>query len=96
MPTRRHFLPLLLLGALPTAAPLAAQSTADAVALLNDVRTLAADSLGGRLIGSPGADSAAAFLSRRFKQAGLRPAPGGWYQTFTVAADAPAARWDAT
>ena len=92
MPTRRHFLPLLLLGALPTAAPLAAQSTADAVALLNDVRTLAADSLGGRLIGSPGADSAAAFLSRRFKQAGLRPAPGGWYQTFTVAADAPAAR----
>jgi len=67
------------------------QTIVDAVALLNDVRYLASDSLGGRLIGSAGADSAAAFLARRFKQAGLRPSPQGWFQPFTVAQDAPAA-----
>ena len=70
---------------------LAGQSTADAVALLNDVRYLADDRLQGRLVGSPGADSAAAYLSRRFRDAGLRPAPGGWFQLFTVSNDAPAA-----
>jgi len=71
--------------------PVAAQSTEEAVTLLNDVRTLAADELGGRLIGTPGADSAAAFLARKFRRAGLRPSPQGWYQNFTVSADAPAA-----
>lgn len=91
MPWHPRAAPLALLGALSLAPTLAAQSTADAVDLLNDVRTLAADSLGGRLIGSPGADAAAAFLSRRFRQAGLSPAPGGWYQDFTVSPDAPAA-----
>src|SRR5262245_29189042 len=70
---------------------LAAQSTADAISLLNDVRYLSDDKLGGRMIGSPGADSAAAYLARRFKKVGLIPSPGGWFQTFTVARDAPAA-----
>ncbi len=71
--------------------PVSAQSTEEAVTLLNDVRTLAGDELGGRLIGTPGADSAAAFLARKFRRAGLRPSPQGWYQTFTVSRDAPAA-----
>jgi hypothetical protein len=61
------------------------------VALLNDVRYLADDALGGRLIGTPGADSAAYYLARRFRKSGLRPAPGGWFQAFKVASDAPAA-----
>lgn len=84
---------LVLAGlALPLLAGTAgAQSTEDAVTLLNDVRYLADDRLGGRLIGTPGADSAAAYLARRFKQAGLRPSPQGWFQLFTVAPDAPAA-----
>ncbi len=83
---------VLVLAAVPGGvAPASAQSTEEAVALLNDVRTLAADELGGRLIGTSGADSAAAFLARRFRRAGLRPSPGGWYQTFTVSRDAPAA-----
>jgi hypothetical protein len=73
------------------AADLTAQSTADGVTLLNDVRFLADDNLGGRLIGTPGADSAAVYLARRFRRAGLRPGPGGWFQPFTVAKDAPAA-----
>lgn len=70
---------------------LRAQTTAESVTLLNDVRYLADDRLGGRLIGSPGADSAAGYLARRFRQAGLRAAPGGWFQPFTVDANAPAA-----
>ncbi len=79
----------LVLGAL--AAPLAAQTVVDPVSLLNDVRYLASDSLGGRLIGTPGADSAAAYLARRFKQSGLRPSPQGWFQSFTVSLSDPAA-----
>jgi hypothetical protein len=78
----------LALGALVL--PLAAQTVVDPVSLLNDVRYLASDSLGGRLIGTPGADSAAAFLARRFKQSGLRPSPQGWFQPFTVSLSDPA------
>jgi hypothetical protein len=83
----------LLLGmmALCPRTSISAQSTFDAVTLLNDVRVLSDDALGGRLIGTPGADSAATFLARRFRQAGLRAAPGGWFQLFTVAREAPAA-----
>ncbi|HEU4700347.1 MAG TPA: M20/M25/M40 family metallo-hydrolase [Gemmatimonadales bacterium] len=60
--------------------------------LIDDVRYLADDRLAGRLIGSPGADSAAAYLARRFAQVGLQAASGGWYQEFTVSRHAAAAR----
>lgn len=82
---------LALIGLTGLVVPALAQSTEDAITLLNDVRTLASDDLAGRLIGSRGADSAAAFLARRFRRAGLRPSPGGWFQNFTVSRDAPAA-----
>ncbi|MBA3497468.1 MAG: M28 family peptidase [Gemmatimonadales bacterium] len=59
---------------------------------LDDIRFLTADRLGGRLTGSPGADTAAAYLARRFRAVGLQPAAGGWFQQFTVARDAPVAR----
>jgi hypothetical protein len=59
--------------------------------MLNDVHYLASDALGGRLIGSAGADSAAAYLARRFKRAGLRALPAGWFQEFTVDSSAPGA-----
>lgn len=91
MPRSPRLIALALIGTLGPATALDGQSTADAVTLLNDVRFLSDDRLGGRLIGSAGADSAAAYLARRFKEAGLRPAPGGWFQPFTVAPDAPAA-----
>jgi hypothetical protein len=87
---RRSLFPLALaLISVPPAAR--AQSTADAIDLLNDVRYLSDDALAGRLIGTPGADSAAAYLARRFRAAGLRPSPVGWFQTFTVSRDAPSA-----
>ncbi len=72
------------------AAPAAAQNPADQ--LLADVRHLADDRLEGRLTGTPGADSAAAYVARRFAESGLAPPPGGWFQDFVVSPDAPAAR----
>ncbi len=87
----RHLVAPFGLGLVLFAPTLAAQSTADAITLLNDVRYLADDALSGRLIGTPGADSAAAYLVRRFRAAGLRASPAGWYQNFTVNRDAPAA-----
>ena len=60
--------------------------------LLDDIRFLSDDRLQGRMTGSPGADSAAAYLARRFSQVGLQPAAGGWFQSFTVGREAPAAR----
>jgi membrane-associated protease RseP (regulator of RpoE activity) len=60
--------------------------------ILDDIRYLADDRLGGRLTGSPGADTAAAYLARRFAEVGLQPAPGGWFQSFTISPDAPTAR----
>ena len=57
------------------AAPDAAQAAIPAVAarLLADIRYLASDALEGRFTGSPGADSAAAFVARRFAALRLRP-----------------------
>lgn len=60
--------------------------------LLDDIRFLSEDRLRGRMTGSPGADTAAAYLARRFSQVGLQPAAGGWFQSFTVGRDAPATR----
>jgi hypothetical protein len=59
--------------------------------LVADVQYLSADRLGGRLTGTPGADSAAAYLAARFAAVGLQPAPGGWFQTFDISASAPGA-----
>jgi hypothetical protein len=74
------------------AAPLRAQRAIEPPRLIDDIRFLSDDRLQGRMTGSPGADSAAAYLARRFSQVGLQPAAGGWFQTFTVGRDAPAAR----
>ena len=93
-------LTLLVLGAAP---PLSAQQMGTAqhdvprpvtppVLPLDDIRFLSDDRLGGRLTGSPGADTAAAYLARRFQAVGLQPAAGGWFQTFTIARDAPVAQ----
>ncbi|MEO8088709.1 MAG: M28 family peptidase [Gemmatimonadales bacterium] len=60
--------------------------------LLDDIRFLSDDRLQGRMTGSRGADSAAAYLARRFSQVGLQPAAGGWFQSFTVGREAPAAK----
>jgi len=59
---------------------------------IDDIKFLSDDRLAGRLTGSPGADTAAAYLARRFQAVGLLPAAGGWFQKFTIARDAPVAQ----
>jgi peptidase M28-like protein/PDZ domain-containing protein len=90
---RRSFL-LSGLTALSLAGPpLCAQRVAPPEpGIVDDIRYLADDRLAGRLTGSPGADSAAEYLARRFAQAGLQPGAGGWFQNFVIAENAPAAR----
>jgi hypothetical protein len=79
-----------LLGLALLADPLQAQRP-EPPRLLDDIRFLSDDRLQGRMTGSRGADSAAAYLARRFSQVGLQPAAGGWFQSFTVGREAPAA-----
>ena len=82
----------VLLSLVSPADRLRAQQPPEPPRLLDDIRFLSDDRLQGRMTGSPGADSAAAYLARRFSQVGLQPAAGGWFQSFTVGRDAPAAR----
>ena len=67
-------------------APASAALSRQAAAILGDIRYLASDALDGRLTGSPGNDSAAAYLARRFRQLGLRPGgdDDGFLQHWTV------------
>ena len=62
------------------------------ITAMDDIRYLSDDRLQGRMTGSPGADTAAAYLARRFEQVGLQSAAGGWFQSFTVAKEAPVAQ----
>jgi hypothetical protein len=71
---------------------LAAQKLVEPPRLLDDIKFLTDDRLQGRATGSPGADSAATYLARRFSEVGLQPAAGGWFQSFNVGRDAPSAR----
>lgn len=57
-----------------------------------DVRYLSSDALAGRLTGTPGADSAAAYVARRFEAVGLQPAAKGWFQDFVVSSNVPSAQ----
>jgi hypothetical protein len=82
----------LALALLPAGALAAQTAIAPDTLALDDVRHLSSDSLGGRLVGTPGADSAAAYIARRFKQSGLQASPVGWFQDFVVAKDAAAAQ----
>jgi peptidase M28-like protein/PDZ domain-containing protein len=98
----RLLLPIALSALLPAGAlaqfgtsparPPAAAPPAPVITALDDIRFLSADALAGRMTGSAGADTAAAYLARRFQEVGLQPAAGGWFQTFTVAKQAPVAQ----
>lgn len=81
-----------LLGIVFLTSRIEAQRIVEPPRLLDDIKFLTDDRLQGRATGSPGADSAATYLARRFSEVGLQPAAGGWFQTFKVGRDAPAAR----
>ena len=59
---------------------------------IDDIKFLSDAKLAGRMTGGPGADTAAAYLARRFAQVGLQPAAVGWFQSFTIAKNAPVAQ----
>ncbi|HEY3011322.1 MAG TPA: M28 family peptidase [Gemmatimonadales bacterium] len=85
----------LVVGFLTTVSmvgPLRAQRIVEPPRLLDDIKFLTDDRLQGRATGSAGADSAAAYLARRFSEVGLQPAAGGWFQAFTIGRNAPVAR----
>ena len=89
-----QLLSAVCLAAATLAAPAHAQraATPPAPRLIDDIQYLADQQLEGRLTGSTGADSAAEYIARRFAEVGLQPPPGGWFQEFTVAREAPAAQ----
>ena len=58
----------------------------DAGALLRDLRTLSADDMEGRQIGTPGGAKARAFLIGRFKESGVQPFGDTYEQPFTYMA----------
>src|SRR5205814_9558661 len=57
---------------------------ADARSLHADVAYLASDALEGRGTGTPGNDSAAAYIARRFAALGLRPIETDFRQPFVA------------
>lgn len=74
---------VVLLAACRTASLAPAFARADYTAVLRDVAFLASDALEGRGTGTPGNDSAAAYIARRFRQLALHPVahtgrPGGF------------------
>jgi hypothetical protein len=83
----RVALAALLLAPGP-AARVAAQDAAVEARLRADLSVLAADSMRGRFTGTPEAEAAAAWLARRFREAGAAPGVPGWLQSFDVAPDA--------
>lgn len=64
---------VVLLTACRSATYTPASSGADSAALLRDVAYLASDALEGRGTGTPGNDSAATYIARRFRQLALLP-----------------------
>lgn len=88
--------PLLFAAAscAPALRPLSGATHADSVAIRRDIEFLASDQLEGRLSGTPGNDSAAAYLARRYRSLGLAALTPGYLQPFDAlsAQDAHAGR----
>ncbi len=55
----------------------------DSRQLLQDLKTLSADEMEGRLVGTPGGEKARAFVVRRFKESGVQPIGDTLLQPFT-------------
>jgi Zn-dependent M28 family amino/carboxypeptidase len=82
---KQFFLLVLLLG---TVARSFSQSI-DEIIQTKDVerllQTLSADDMQGRGVGTAGIDKAAAFIADGFKEAGLQPVNGSYFQEFAIA-----------
>lgn len=82
----RSLLPSVLLSVAascaPTLRPSANATHADSTLIRRDIEFLASDRLEGRLAGTPGNDSAAAYLARRYSSLGLTELAPGYLQPF--------------
>lgn len=82
--------PLLLVSAFGLAAchrssvGVCSSTRPDSLAIRRDIEFLASPALAGRLTGSPGNDSAAAYIARRYAALGLRPLVENYYQPFVA------------
>ena len=61
----------------PSASP-----TPDSLSIRHDIEYLASPALAGRMTGTPGNDSAAAYLARRYAAIGVQPLSAGYLQRF--------------
>ena len=76
-------LAILVLTACSSAyVPVAGSPRADSAAIRRDIEYLASDRLEGRLAGTPGNDTAAAYLARRYKDLRLTALTPGYLQPF--------------
>lgn len=80
---------LATLLAIAVAGAALGQSRAAERAVQGDLSVLAADSMGGRLTGSPAADLVARYLAKRFEAVGAKAPAGGWLQEFAIPGDLP-------
>ncbi len=85
---------LPLIVALTFASSLSAQTATNGTSirrLTQHLRTLAADSMEGRGVGTRGVDLAADYIAAQFREAGVAPMlAGSYFHEFVVRADAPA------
>ena len=71
-------------GCTPAIRPLSSATRADSTVIRRDIEFLASDRLEGRLAGTPGNDSAAAYLARRYRSLGLIELVPGYLQPFNA------------
>ena len=71
-------------GCVPAIRPLSSATRADSTVIRRDIEYLASDRLEGRLPGTPGNDSAAAYLARRYRSLGLTELAPGYLQPFNA------------
>src|SRR3954451_2921526 len=85
--TIRKFAPFAAIGVVTLL--YAASQAVDPKLYLEDVKYLASPQLRGRATGSPELETAAGFISGKFKEFGLKPADGkDYYQAFSVTTSA--------
>jgi hypothetical protein len=71
--------------------PAAAEARVDGERLIEDIRTLAADTMEGRRTGTLGSERARAFLRARFEEVGVQPFGSGFEQPFEFTGAPPGA-----
>ena len=81
-------------SALSTSKPDLGIAAADSAAIRTDIAYLASDRLEGRMTGTPGNDSAAAYIARRYEYLRLKAPVPGYLQSFVARPAAAAHRGD--